>query len=63
MQTIYPGKKVHAVLYWLSHFGVSLVLKCTGDNTEKIWVHQIFPKQKQTCQRHVKWQLEVWEML
>ena len=39
-------KKVNAVVYWLSHFGVPLVLKCTGDNTEKIWVHQIFPKQK-----------------
>ena len=28
-----------------------------GDNTEKVWAHRFFAKQKQTCQRHEKWQL------
>ena len=30
-----------------------------GDNTKKIWAHRFFAKQKQTCQMHKKWRLEV----
>ena len=26
---------------------------------KNIWAHRFFAKQKQTCQRHKKWQLEV----